>query len=85
MRWGWGGCGCGPLLVSSRSRLLRYINAGGKPTEAIGFISENYRGYAQMANLVGGWMQLVGDAPASADGGAASHSAAGSSGAGACV
>jgi hypothetical protein len=61
---------------------VRYINAGGKPTEAIGFISENYRGYAQMANLVGSWMQLVGDVPPSADAGAANH-AAGSSSAGA--
>lgn len=48
----------------------RYINAGGKPTEAIGFISENYRGYAQMANLVGSWMELVGDAPPPAGGSA---------------
>jgi len=43
--------------------LRRYVAAGGKPTEAIGFISENYRGYAQMASLVCGWLDHLEDDP----------------------
>ena len=33
---------------------------GGQPETLIRLLSEHYRGYAQMANLMAGWLQLTG-------------------------
>eukprot|EP00898_Chlorokybus_atmophyticus_P007824 jgi/Chlat1/8042/Chrsp73S07517 len=39
--------------------LGRYIAAGGEPQRAVQFLSEGYRGYAQMTQLVCEWLHLV--------------------------
>ena len=38
-----------------------YVASGGRPAAAIELLSENYRGYAQMASLVCGWLELTED------------------------
>eukprot|EP01104_Vermistella_antarctica_P012485 TRINITY_DN3629_c0_g1_i1.p1 TRINITY_DN3629_c0_g1~~TRINITY_DN3629_c0_g1_i1.p1 ORF type:complete len:733 (+),score=159.04 TRINITY_DN3629_c0_g1_i1:142-2340(+) len=39
--------------------LEKYIKAGGKPQRVIENLSDGYVGYAQMSNLVGGWLSDV--------------------------
>eukprot|EP00959_Pyramimonas_sp_CCMP1952_P146784 3072418-Pyramimonas_sp.AAC.1 len=45
--------------VAAGARSLRSPYSSGKPQSAVELISENYRGYAQMASLVCSWLKLV--------------------------
>jgi negative elongation factor C/D len=40
--------------------LPKYVRLGGFPEEAIRLLSQNYRGYPQMCNLVVSWLKLCG-------------------------
>lgn len=40
--------------------LKNFLMKGGKPQEVIKYLSEGYRGYAQMCNLMGHWLRKIG-------------------------
>ncbi|KNC77570.1 hypothetical protein SARC_09973 [Sphaeroforma arctica JP610] len=40
--------------------LIGYLRSGGAPPDAIGLLSNNYRGLAQMANLMSEWLMITG-------------------------
>lgn len=40
--------------------LKNFLMKGGKPQEVIKFLSEGYRGYAQMCNLLCNWLRKIG-------------------------
>jgi negative elongation factor C/D len=40
--------------------LRKFLSLGGTPQEVIKHLSENYRGYAQMCNLVCNWLRMTG-------------------------
>lgn len=40
--------------------LKNFLVKGGKPQEVIKYLSEGYRGYAQMCNLICRWLRIVG-------------------------
>lgn len=40
--------------------LKNFLVKGGKPQEVIKYLSEGYRGYAQMCNLICQWLRLLG-------------------------
>lgn len=43
------------------SILRNFIGSGGQPRQAIKLLAENYKGYAEMTNLVLRWLTLVGE------------------------
>lgn len=42
------------------SSVRRFLSLGGKPADVIKYLSETYRGYAQMSNLICHWLRLIG-------------------------
>jgi negative elongation factor C/D len=42
------------------SNVRRFLSLGGKPPDVIKYLSETYRGYAQMSNLICHWLRLIG-------------------------
>ncbi len=42
------------------SSVRRFLSLGGKPPDVIKYLSETYRGYAQMSNLICHWLRLIG-------------------------
>lgn len=40
--------------------ITRFVGAGGKPDDAVHFLSTGYRGHAQMVNLICSWLALCG-------------------------
>lgn len=41
------------------SNVRRFLSLGGKPADVIKYLSETYRGYAQMSNLICHWLRLI--------------------------
>lgn len=39
----------------------RFVKAGGQPETVVGLLADNYRGYAQMCNLVCQWLEDAGE------------------------
>jgi hypothetical protein len=40
--------------------LRKFLSLGGTPQEVIKHLSENYRGFAQMCNLLCNWLRMIG-------------------------
>ncbi|KAN0039586.1 hypothetical protein ACTA71_007383 [Dictyostelium dimigraforme] len=48
------------MSVEAASLMKEYITVGGRPQDVITFLSESYRGYAQMCNLLCYWLKIAG-------------------------
>ncbi|EAL72928.1 TH1 family protein [Dictyostelium discoideum AX4] len=48
------------MSIEASSLMKEYITVGGRPQDVITFLSESYRGYAQMCNLLCYWLKIAG-------------------------
>ncbi|GAM22594.1 hypothetical protein SAMD00019534_057680, partial [Acytostelium subglobosum LB1] len=48
------------MSIDIAQTMKDYITTGGSPPDVIRFLSESYRGYAQMCNLLCSWMSCTG-------------------------
>ncbi|KAF2071809.1 hypothetical protein CYY_006870 [Polysphondylium violaceum] len=48
------------MSINVPSLMKEYIDVGGQPRDVIKFLSESYKGYAQMCNLICHWLRLSG-------------------------
>ncbi|KYR01553.1 TH1 family protein [Tieghemostelium lacteum] len=48
------------MSVEMPNQMKEYISLGGQPHDVIRFLSDSYKGYAQMCNLICHWLKLTG-------------------------